>query len=136
MLRRNEIKSNSTFDLTITVPSVICPHFFFSIVSSVTLPIEQRQHQAYPTDASFHLNQRGRLQRGRQKTQVLISKTLALHVRYARALQCSFFVALYKTTTWNDQIRGFMQNVNTRRWISLSSLFSELEIASAILAFG
>lgn len=105
----NEIKSNYTFDLFV----------FFSIVSSVTLPIEQCQHQVYPTAVFFHRKQRGRLQRGRQQTLVLIGKPLTLHVH--------FFVALYKTTTLDDQIRGLMQYVNTRRCILLSFLFLNLK---------
>ena len=28
-----------------------------------------------------------------------------------------FFAVISKTTTWNDQIQGFLENVSTRRWI-------------------
>ena len=39
--------------------------------------------------------------------------------RSARAflILVHFFTVLCKTTTWNDQIQGFVENVNTRRWM-------------------
>ena len=58
---------------------------------------------------------RRRRQRERHKTIGLISK----YNSSARALYVfvHFFAVLCKTTTWNDQIQGFVENVSTRRRI-------------------
>ena len=58
---------------------------------------------------------RRRRQRERHKTIGLISKNNSS----ARALYVfvHFFAVLCKTTTWNDQIQGFVENVSTRRRI-------------------
>ena len=61
-------------------------------------------------DGNSDLKQRRRRQQERQKTIALISKALAVHVRYKRWYIPT--VVLCKTTLWNDHIQGFMENVN------------------------
>ena len=65
-------------------------------------------------DIIREFNKRGRRrQRERHKTMGLISK----NNRSARAVYIlvHFFAVLCKTTTWNDQILGFLENVTVWR---------------------
>ena len=58
---------------------------------------------------------RWRRQRQRRETIDLMSK----NNRSARAfyILVHFFAVLCKTTTWNNQILGFLENMSTRRWV-------------------
>ena len=63
-------------------------------------------------------NDDGLRQRERHKTMALMSK----NNRSARAfyILVHFFAVLYKTTTWNNQILGFLENVSAWRQVFVS----------------
>ena len=54
-------------------------------------------------------------QREHHKTISLMSKNS--HSARALYVLVHFFAAISKTTTWNDHIQGFVENMNTRQWI-------------------
>ena len=49
-----------------------------------------------------------------QKIGLMSKNNRSAHVFY---ILVHFFAVLYKTTMWNDQILGFLENESTRQWI-------------------
>ena len=110
VINMDEMSRNSTGGKGIQVEKrmknlPLCTHVFSRIFTSRELKRRRRRRQ-----------------RQRRKTTGLMSK----NNRSARAfyILVHFFAVLCKTRKWNDHIKGFVENVNARRWIShfLSSL--------------